>query len=175
MHLPATLCNGIEVPCGPRFTTRPRPGHAPGRGPVRLAAQLRQHWNLSLWDGVSRLLAEGDSSAPVRRAPRRQRQIQRRLTVEQMDRAIADYVAGDSMGAVARKYRIDRQTVANQLTKRGIDIRKQIGIPDAELENVQALHKAGVSMTEIGRRYGFSPKAVKNALQRLQRRLESNP
>ncbi|MFJ9313926.1 hypothetical protein ACIRN4_07000 [Pimelobacter simplex] len=89
--------------------------------------QLTQHWNHSLWDRVERLVAAGVPEVPhedrTRPVKRRRRQHQVRLSVEEMDRAVEDYLSGMSAGATAKRHGVGAQTVLNNLRARGIEPR----------------------------------------------------
>lgn len=133
---------------------------------IRLAAQLSQHWNLSLWASVSRLLIEGDPSGPIQREARPPRQIQRHLPAERWDQIIDEYQAGASANSLANKYGVDCQTVLRRLASRGIKSRPSPlpTLSGSRLEEALAMRGAGLTYAEIGRHFGISRTAVSKAL-----------
>jgi len=79
---------------------------------------------------------------------------------------VADYLAGMSARQCGKKYTIDAHTVLNNLAKRGIAGRpgpkKQL-VGEA-LRQARDLRAQGWSYYAIGREYGISHTAVRNAL-----------
>ncbi len=59
-----------------------------------------------------------------------ERQVQRRLTAEQVDQLLSEYRAGATMNDLAKRWRLHRTTVAAHLRQAGVALRRR-GVPDA--------------------------------------------
>jgi len=134
-----------------------------------MAAQLTEQWNHSVWSQVAKLVAHGVAtgfSAPPQPAVRvRQHQI--RLNASQVAQLVADYQAGASVSALTRKYRIRHETAVRWLKINGVTIRpNRVGVPKERLAKAVALRNQGWSWYQLGRHYGCSHTAVRNALLR---------
>jgi lambda repressor-like predicted transcriptional regulator len=101
----------------------------------------------------------------MQRRIRRKRQSQRRLTAEQLEQLIADYRAGLDMQALAAHWNLHRTTVAAQLRRAGIELRRQ-GIPAERLEEAAALYSRGWSCQRLAERYGCHAETVRQVLKR---------
>ena len=77
---------------------------------------------------------------------------------------VADYAAGDSREAVAARYGVHVDTATRHITKAGLKIRHQHGIPAHELETARALYDQGWTCKQIGAKYGTSRTTVSNQL-----------
>src|SRR4051794_38221271 len=86
------------------------------------------------------------------RKPARQRQAQRRLTVEQVEQLVADYQAGADMKQLASSWGLHRTTVAAQLRRAGVELRRQ-GIPEDQLADAIRLYGEGWSLQRLAERY----------------------
>jgi uncharacterized protein YjcR len=112
-------------------------------------------------------VAKGVPEVPIQRPTLVPRQRHIRLSSVQIDRLVADYLAGNSTITIGRKYGVDPQTVSDHLKRRGVEVRQQsIGVPDSELATVQALRHDGWTLARIGEKYGCSGTAVSNAIKR---------
>lgn len=109
---------------------------------------------------------------PDRITPQRPRQEQRRLTHEQVVRLVGEYQAGDDMKVLAERWDLHRTTVAAQLRRAGVELRRQ-GIPTDGLKDAIRLYGEGWSCVRIGERYGCDAETVRQALKRADLRLRA--
>jgi transposase-like protein len=134
-----------------------------------LAALLRQRWNQSVWDQIGDLYGEA-AQDPIVIEPsisiRQPRQVQRRLPEAFWDQLIDEYLAGASATSLEKKHGVDDQTIRNHLKARGITPRPQkpATFTVDRLTEVADLRAQGVTLTEIGRRFGVTRQAVSWAL-----------
>ncbi len=95
----------------------------------------------------------------------RERQLQRRLTAEQVDQLLSEYRAGASMKDLADQWRLHRSTVAAHLGRAGVALRRR-GVPDARLGEAVRLYGEGWSCQRLAERYGCDDETVRQALKR---------
>ncbi len=95
----------------------------------------------------------------------RQRQVQRRLTAEQVEQLVCAYQAGASMKELAARWRLHRTTVASQLRLAGVALRRQ-GIPAEQLGEAVRLYVEGWSCQRLAERYRCDDETVRQALKR---------
>lgn len=89
----------------------------------------------------------------------------RRLSAEQASALIADYEAGASVLAVARKYRVAPETATRRIRLAGVPIRSiKPGLTPDQVVRARELHASGWSYVRIGAALGFSHTAVRRAL-----------
>ncbi|MBA8794624.1 lambda repressor-like predicted transcriptional regulator [Friedmanniella endophytica] len=77
----------------------------------------------------------------------------------------AEYQAGISMSELAQRWRMHRTTVAAQLRRAGVELRRQ-GVPDGQLAEAAQLYLDGWSCHRLGERYGCDAEAVRRKLVR---------
>lgn len=111
-----------------------------------------------------------EQPALLRRSPGRgrdkpptERQLQRRLTAEQGAELVAEYQAGDDMKVLADRWRVHRTSVAAQLRRAGVELRRQ-GVPADVLDDAIRLYREGWSCARLGERYGCDAETVRQAL-----------
>ena len=95
----------------------------------------------------------------------RERQVQRRLTAEQVDQLRSEYRAGASMKDLAKQWRLHRTTVAAHLRRGGVALRRQ-GVPDARLSEAVRLYGEGWSCQRLAERHSCDDETVRQALKR---------
>ncbi|MEX5718209.1 hypothetical protein [Geodermatophilus maliterrae] len=100
------------------------------------------------------------------------RQTQRRLTPEQAERLVAEYQAGKDIKALAVRWGMHRTTVAAQLRRAGVALRRQ-GVPTDRLDEAVQLYGAGWSCQRLAERYGCDDETVRQALKRVGIRLRA--
>lgn len=134
-----------------------------------MAATLTQRWEESLWDRVARIVAKPPVvERPTNLRDAKKKQIQRRLSAEQMDQVVADYVTGLSSVVVGRRYGINPSTVLENVRARGIERRPRSSaiIVGPKLERAIQLREEGCTQENIGNEFGVSRDAVRRALGR---------
>lgn len=94
------------------------------------------------------------------------RQVQRRLTTDEIDELLEAYVAGESVRDIAARHGVHRTTVIGHVTRRGIPRRSDDGWSDAELRAAAGLYAAGHSLAEVGQRFGVDTSTVANRFRR---------
>jgi lambda repressor-like predicted transcriptional regulator len=99
----------------------------------------------------------------------RARQVQRRLTSEQL---VAEYQAGNDMHTLAADWHMHRTTIAAQLRRAGVALRRQ-GLSAAQLQEAVRLYGGGWSCQRLGERYGCGAETVRQALKRAGVRLRT--
>jgi DNA-directed RNA polymerase specialized sigma24 family protein len=92
------------------------------------------------------------------------RQVQRRLTPEQVEQLVLDYQAGNSMQKLARSWHLHRTTVAEHLRRAGVAVRQR-GIPIAQLGEAGRLYGEGWSCQRLAERYRCDEETVRQALK----------
>jgi uncharacterized protein (DUF433 family) len=116
-----------------------------------------------------RRLAESQPALLRRRArrsaPVKQRQVQRRLAPEQVERLVAEYENGADMKTLAAHWGLHRTTVAAQLRRAGVELRRQ-GIPDHRLYEAIRLYGQGWSCQHLAERYRCDDETLRQALRR---------
>lgn len=79
---------------------------------------------------------------------------------------IADYLSGDNIRAVARKYHVDQHTAGAHLDRHGIDHRPQGQILPAKLEEAARRYNAGENIVAIAKFLKVHPQTARKALVR---------
>ena len=80
-----------------------------------------------------------------------------------MDRLVNDYLAGFSVGYLARKYGVHRATVSKHLTRQEV-VRRHHSLTVDEAAEAVKLHVGGVSMRAIARTLAVDRKQVRSTL-----------
>jgi DNA-directed RNA polymerase specialized sigma24 family protein len=93
------------------------------------------------------------------------RQAQRRLTPAQVAQLVADYKAGASMKELAARWQLHRTTVAAQLRRARVELRRQ-GVPAGRLDEAVRLYGEGWSCQRLAERYDCDDETVRQALKR---------
>jgi len=92
------------------------------------------------------------------------RQVERRLTPNQVDRSVADCQAGASMKELATRWQLHRTSVAAQLRRAGVEQRRQ-GVPDERLDEAIRLYGEGWSYQRLAECFGCADETVRQALE----------
>jgi len=134
-----------------------------------LTAMVELRGGSSNFDTAARLRRLVEALPTVLRRRRlsrttRKRQIQRRLTPEQVEQLLTKYRAGASMQQLVRKWRLHRTTVASHLRLAGVPLRRQ-GIPPDRLLEAVRLYGEGWSCQRLGERYGCNAETVRQTLK----------
>ncbi len=107
-----------------------------------------------------------------RGAPARQRQVQRRLTSDQVQQLVTEYEAGIGVQDLATRWSIHRTTVATQLRQAGVLARRRGLTEEARAEAVR-LYAEGWSCQRLAERYGCNATTVWSVLRRANVQLRA--
>jgi DNA-binding CsgD family transcriptional regulator len=94
------------------------------------------------------------------------RQVQRRLTPEQVEQLVIEYQSGKSMQELARSWHLHRTTVVEHLRRAGVSIRQR-GIPPESLDESIGLYMAGWPCRRLAERYHCDDETVRQTLKRV--------
>lgn len=86
------------------------------------------------------------------------------LTETQIDRIVKLYEGGLSMNQIAEKYRAHRRTIAAHLVRRSVPLRSPRSLDPADTPEAMKLYEDGMTLLDIGRRFGISQHAARTAL-----------
>jgi transposase-like protein len=95
---------------------------------------------------------------------RRSRQVQRRLTEDEVDRLVDAYLAGATIGDLAARFGIHEHTVSAHLERKGVRRRYRM-LDDAAVEVAAGLYREGWSLARVGRHFGVQAGTVLRALR----------
>ena len=101
---------------------------------------------------------------PVVHRVRRPRQVQQRLTQEEVDELVRDYETGATIGELAGRFQVHQHTVSAHLERRGVRRRYRL-LDDAAVEVAAGLYAEGWSLARVGRHFGVQPGTVLRALR----------
>ncbi|WP_091112618.1 helix-turn-helix domain-containing protein [Geodermatophilus dictyosporus] len=96
--------------------------------------------------------------------------MQRRLTADQVTALVRAYEAGADMKALAARWGMHRATVAAQLRRAGVELRRQ-GLPPDRLQEAVRLYGEGWSCQRLAERYGCDDETVRQTLKKANIRL----
>ena len=91
--------------------------------------------------------------------------MQRRLAAEQVGQLVNEYEAGDDMKELAVRWKLHRTTVAAQLRRAGVRLRRQ-GVPAERLDEAVRLYGDGWSLQRLAERFACDDETVRQALRR---------
>lgn len=86
------------------------------------------------------------------------------LTEAQIDQVVALYEGGMSMEGIAQKFRAHRRTIAAQLVRRGKSLGRYRRVQPGDIAEAAEMYRKGMTLAELGRRFGVSQSAVKTAV-----------
>lgn len=105
--------------------------------------------------------------------PAGQRQVQRRLTADQVEQLITEYRAGADMNEIAASWGVHRTTVAAQLRRASVELRRQ-GIRADKLADAVRLYNDGWSCQRLAEHYNCDDETVRHALKRASVQLRAS-
>ena len=120
----------------------------------------------SLFSRLAKELAALLRRRPRRAKRRKSRQTHHRLSAQQREQLVAEYVSGASMVELAMRWGLHRTTVAEHLHRAGITIRQR-GIPLDRLDEAIRLYVEGWSCQRLGERFDCDDETVRQTLKRL--------
>lgn len=92
------------------------------------------------------------------------KQKQHRLAVQEAERLVARYQAGDTQAELAAAFRVHRQTVTSLLVRAGIPIRTR-ELPPEVVSEAAELYQAGWSLLQVGQKLGVDAKTVSRSFR----------
>jgi lambda repressor-like predicted transcriptional regulator len=111
-----------------------------------------------------RSLLDLPRAARPERRQRPQKQVQRRLSDEEIAQLVAAHWAGIGVKELAVQFGVHRDTVHNILTREAALRRR--GVQPDDLPEVIRLYQHGWALARLAARFEVSPSAVTNALRR---------
>jgi hypothetical protein len=103
--------------------------------------------------------AAEDEHVPTVRRPRQQ---QRRLGPEQVDEVVARYIAGASIDALAREYRINGTTVISHLERNGVERRRNPRkMTDGKVRAAADRYATGISLAAVAVEFGVCDRTLR--------------
>jgi transcriptional regulator of acetoin/glycerol metabolism len=98
------------------------------------------------------------------KAPKRQRQLQRRLTDAEVAELVTAYEDHELVHEIAQRFGIHRTTVTALLRRHGVELRRA-GLVAADIPRAAKLYGQGWSLARLGARYGVDSTTVWRALR----------
>ena len=91
---------------------------------------------------------------------------QRRLDATQRVAVLRAYQAGASMAALARQYRVRRETISSIVRQAGLPVRMPLTISPEQVEIAVRLYDEGWSLERIGQQLKFDNETIRKHLKR---------
>jgi AraC-like DNA-binding protein len=117
---------------------------------------------------------QGGTPAADGSRQRRPRQLQVRLTDDEVDRVVAGYQAGLTLNELATAFGADRRTLAGWLQQRGVS-RRGRRFTATDVDESIRLYRDGWSLAQIGSRFGVYPQSIRYHLQKAGVELRPRP
>lgn len=145
--------------------------HVDGLILVEVIALLAKHEMRSALQQFA-ILPEDDSLQLVSIAPRHQ--TQRRLTAEQMETLVVEYVNGASVPVLAKEFQVHRTTVMHHLEREGVPRRACVRrLTDDDVIEAAGYYRDGESLATVAARFGVNATTVAREFARA--RVETRP
>jgi DNA-directed RNA polymerase specialized sigma24 family protein len=142
------------------------PSSADESSQVRGVDLVGRYSNQDLLSRLERVPGRQNADRPsVRTVRSTRRQVQVRLTDEQLDEVTAGYEAGLNLNELATAFGADRRTLANRLEARGVQ-RRHRRLSGVQIHEAITLYGEGWSLARIATRLGVYPQSVRYRLQR---------
>lgn len=90
-------------------------------------------------------------------------QQQTRLTTDQVDELVREYVAGANQRQLARRFGCHRTTVSALLKSRGITPRNR-ALTAGQIDRAVELYTSGLSLVAVGELLGANPETIRQRL-----------
>ena len=87
-----------------------------------------------------------------------------RLSAAQLGRLVARYQSGATVYELAAEFSVERRTVAVQLKRQGVTLRRQSPTAD-EVDEMIRLYRSGLSLAAVGLHLGFVARTVQRYLR----------
>lgn len=108
---------------------------------------------------TSHLAGDVSPTPPVRQSV----QAQRRLSREEAQSLVAQYVNGAAIHELAGRWGVHRDTVTKQLKRAGVP-RRLVGMPPGAVPEAAQLYREWWALVRLARRYGVSDTTVRRHL-----------
>ena len=92
-------------------------------------------------------------------------QKQTRLSEDEIQIVIKQYIGGMNINQLAKKYHCHRTTISQHLKNHGVEIR-DLSIPDHFIDKAADLYCSGLSYSKIGKRLGFDGETIRKKLKK---------
>jgi len=139
---------------------------------VDLVRQLSNPRSLSRHEDIAAV--QDDKAAADSSRQRRPRQLQVRLTDDEVDGVVAGYQAGLTLAELATTFGADRRTLAGWLQQRGVSRRGRRLTPTNVEESIR-LYYDGWSLAQIADHFGVYPQSIRYQLQKAGVALRPRP
>lgn len=104
----------------------------------------------------------------------RPRQVQVRLTDDEIDQVVAGYQAGLALAELATAFGADRRTLAGWLQQRGVS-RRGRRFTATDIDEAIRLYRDGWSLAQIADHFGVYPQSIRYHLQKAGIELRPRP
>jgi transposase len=98
------------------------------------------------------------------RQVRERRKASRQVAQETIDVLVSRYLDGVPTLALAKQFKLGKETVSKLLREAGVEIRRQ-GLPEDKVAEAAVLYRSGLTLAEVAEHYGVSAHAVYNKLR----------
>jgi DNA invertase Pin-like site-specific DNA recombinase len=110
------------------------------------------------------IVAGQERDRPLARTTRSLRQIQRRVSTDEVQRLIELYTQGELVDALAAKFHISRTTVMKHVARAGAPRRRNV--LTERFDEARQLYDQGWSLASIGKHFGVNATTVWHALRK---------
>lgn len=118
----------------------------------------------ALLDEISSLTRPASSGQEAEQPPPRKRP-RRAFTPDEIDQLAADYKAGMPMAELTAKYHCHRAVILKYTSQAGVHRKAQSKVSQQALTEMIRLYESGLGTGDIGRKFGFTTKAVRRRLK----------
>jgi hypothetical protein len=142
------------------------PGEMGNQSGVTWPDSINPRVRIAIGELYDRVFGESRDSATIRCRrvpPDGSRQVQRRLSPEEVEELVAAYVAGATALALAAKHSIHRTTVLALLERHQVSRRGRVLTPE-HIEQAVSSYASGRSCASIGNEFQVNPETVRQAL-----------
>jgi transposase len=127
-----------------------------------LVELLGRYSNRTDWVKLTQKLTEQPPCAP--KAPRKPRQVVRKLQPQEIESLAADYQAGAEVRELATRYQVHRTTVTALLLRTGVTLRQR-GLTDDQISEAATFYREGWAVARIGDHFGVDGTTVWRSLR----------
>ena len=163
---PTPRCADVTATWSPTVRTAHGNDETPGTRPGVFGVELLGHYQnqTDVRDQLVHLLSLPSWTGRVDEPDPRQRQ--RRLREDAQLELITRYRTGESVYCLAKAFDITRQTVSKILERHDVPRRYRL-LADADIAEASQLYEQGLSLADIGERFGISARTVLHAFRKV--------